>query len=269
MMLAMNRFLTKCFVIFSLCLGVSAGSYTAAMNPNAGFEIFCHNTPVVPIAQNSIVVNAADILAALGGAPAVDATATYMGGAVYYLHLRQAAAPFAGPVPSPVIPLLQLDEQAHVALERNNMGIEVSPPFHAALAAAAAAVAGGAAAAVAFAPLTASLIHGGYATFTSAFCYRARTPGPLFLGVRVPAAIATLPAAAGAVNAVCVSLKILRRESKNLKEIHWLSLPALPLPPAPPAIPTIKSVIDNLFIGGAAAAPNSATLVYYTNNSAN
>lgn len=114
-------------------------------------------------------------------------------------------------------------------------------------------------------PLADRLISGGYATFLATFCYRIRNAGPSSLGAFLPMA---MPVAGGGLPHICVSLKLLRRVSKNLKKIHWLSLPALP---NAPGMLTIKRIIDNYFARGKANTPppNSATLIYYTDNSVN
>lgn len=258
-MLETSRFLGKCFLFFSLCGGGCTGGYAVAIENNGGFEIFCHNTRAVPVNLNTVVNHVSAIVATLqgGATPAVDATATYHGGASYYLHSVGAGlAPVIRFVSPPLAPLT-LVEQAQVALRRAMMGIEVYPPFHDALAVA---IPLGVAAVT---PLGGALVRGGYATFLAAFCYHVSHAGPASLGALLPVA---MPVIGGVRPHVCVSLKLLRRASKNLKEIHWLSLPVLP---NAPGMLTIKWRIDAYFAFADASAPHSATLIYYTDNSAN
>lgn len=128
-MLKISRFLGKCFLFFYLCGGGCTGSYAVAVENNGGFEIFCHNTPAVSVSLNAVVSRISDVVATLqvGVTPAVDATATYHGGASYYLHsVGVGFAPVLRFVSPPLVPLT-LIEQAQVALRRGMMGIELSP----------------------------------------------------------------------------------------------------------------------------------------------
>lgn len=102
-----------------------------------------------------------------------------------------------------------------------------------------------------------SLRRGGYNTFSAAFIYSCRNVGGGFLPFNIP--IPPLPVA----NRIWVGLHFQRRESKNIKEIHWNSQFG------GAGYATVKDLIDFTIAGFGLAAPNSATLIYFDDNSLN
>lgn len=64
-------------------------------------------------------------------------------------------------------------------------------------------------------------------------------------------------------NRIWVGLHFQRRESKNIKKIHWNSQFG------GAGYATVKDLIDLTIVGFGLAAPNSATLIYFDDNSLN
>lgn len=220
-----------------------ACSYCFAMvgPPNAGVEIFFHDTVHVPPIANA--VNTARAINVLSGVPAVNSTQNYAGGGVYAVGDNVMHNLIA-------VPVLTLQQKAMMAVERFAFGIRNhNVMFHMpdVFIVAVGAIGGiGVNQAAQFAAER-SLDRGGYSTFSAAFLYSCTHIG-----------VAWLPWALQAVgNAnIWIGVHLQRRVSKNIKEIHWNS-----------CITPLKVTIKNLINALRGNAPNSATLIYYDNNS--
>lgn len=159
----MIRFRMMCYTCLSMLSSV--GMMATAMQPNAGVEVFFHNTGAVPPLLNMNIGNiAADVGALAGLAVAVDATQRYVGGGGYVVG--NAAMNVVVPVP-----VLTVFQQAMLAVQRFAFGItNRRAAFHMPNVANVAAGLPGANVAAA----ANSLRRGGYNTFSAAFIYSCR-----------------------------------------------------------------------------------------------